>query len=392
MRKDPVVIIGGGFAGVYTAKELLKRKLPVLLISDTNHFTFTPMLHEVATGSLISHDVIFEYESFFSQEGFEFTRGLVDGIDPKGKTVSIGTDKIAYSQLVIATGSTTNLRDIKGAEHGFMLKNVEDAVKLKRAILSSAQDVDHQAEVMIVGGGPTGLELVFDIVLMLKALRKKNSEVRFNVRLVNSKESLCLADVSTIMGYTNQSLEKAGVEVVCGAKAKEVSPSQVITSKGTFNSDVTVLVTGVCPNTDIFEKDIDLDDCGHIEVNEYMQTIQDSSIFAVGDVASIDGKPIPKLAQTAVREAPVVARNVAIMHRGSGESMRSYTPKVIGTLYSLGFGDGVGEIQGRVIKGVLAWYLWRTVYLFKTPGLSNKLRVAFSWTLGLFQGRNLTEL
>jgi NADH:ubiquinone reductase (H+-translocating) len=392
MQKDPVVIIGGGFAGVYTAKELLKRKLPVLLISDTNHFTFTPLLHEVATGSLISHDVIFEYESFFKEDGFQFIRGYVDGIDKGKKTVSLGTDKIAYSQLVIATGATTNFWNIKGAENAVALKNVEDAVKLKKSILQVAQDVDHHVEVSVVGGGPTGLELVFDIVLMLKALKKKNSDIRFTVRIINAMDALCLSNTQTVDGYCGRALIKAGIEVVCGARCTEVTPTEVMTTMGAFNSDVTVLCTGVRPNTDVFKNDIDLDERGHIDVNQHLQTIQDPSIFAVGDVAAIDGKPIPKLAQTAVREAPVAARNIAIVHRDSGESMRIYTPKVIGTLYSLGFGDGVGQVQGRVVKGVLAWYLWRTVYLFKTPGLSNKLRVAFSWTLGLFQGRNLTEL
>ena len=92
-----------------------------------------------------------------------------------------------------------------------------------------------------------------------------------------------------------------------------------------------------------------------------------------------------------MRQAPVVAKNIARLVQGK-EPNAKYQPKVMGMLFSLGFGDGVGKIGPVVVKGFLAWYLWRTVYLFKTPGLFNKLRVAFTWTIGLFQGRNLSEL
>jgi len=392
MSNNPVVIIGGGFAGVYTTKELLKLGVPVLLISETNHFTFTPLLHEVATGSLISHDVIFEYESFFPQDGFEFVRGWCDGIDRANKTISVGSRTIAYSQLVIATGATTNPWKIEGVEHALVLKNVEDAVKLKRAMLSSIQDGDHHTCVSVIGGGPTGLELIFDIAQMLGDLKKKNHEIDYTIRMIHSRDTFCQTEQESVQTYIRQALDKAGIEVVCGAYAQAITETQVVTSVGTFDSNVTVLSAGVRPNTDMFKGDLELDERGHVLVNEHLQTLQDPSIFAVGDVASFDGTPIPKLAQIAVREAPVAAQNIAIIHRGTGEPMQVYTPKTLGILFSLGFGDGVGVIQSRIFKGVLAWYLWRTVYLFKTPGLGNKLRVAFSWTLGLFQGRNLTEL
>jgi len=392
MKKDPVVIIGGGFAGVYTAKELLKRNLPVLLISKTNHFTFTPLLHEVATGSLISHDVIFEYESFFKEKHFQFARGLVENIDLKKRTVSVEAEKIAYSQLVLALGATTNHWNIKGTDKAFTLKNVEDAVKLKKAILETAQNIDQHASVTVVGAGPTGLELVFDIQLMLESLKKRNENLHFTVRLIDSRKAVCSMGSKSVDGYIARALKKAGIEVVCGAYAQEITSDKIITTEGEFASDVTVLCAGVRPNTDVFKKILKLDDRGHIIVNSHLQVLDDPSVFAIGDAISIDGEPVPKLAQIAVREAPVVAANIARIHYGSRELTRTYTPKVLGTLFSLGFGDGVGQIQGRVVKGVLAWYLWRTVYLFKTPGLGNKLRVAFSWTLGLFQGRNLTEL
>jgi NADH dehydrogenase len=181
-----------------------------------------------------------------------------------------------------------------------------------------------------------------------------------------------------------------GIELICDAQAQKITPTQVQTTKGTFASDITILCTGVKPNTEFFSCAFTLDPQGHIPVNRFLQTQQNEYIFALGDVAIMEERFIPKLAQTAVQQAKIVGRNIA--SHAQGLPMNVYRPYVRGVLFSLGFGDGIGKIGPVVVKGFLAWYLWRTVYLFKTPGLGNKLRVAFSWTLGLFQGRNIIEL
>ena len=139
MNNQPVVIIGGGFAGVYTARDLLRVGVPVVLISETNFFTFTPLLHEVATGSLVSHDTVFEYESFFKSPAFTFLRGRVERIDVKKKRVFVGEREVAYRALVVATGSTTQDYGMPGAELAYTLKHVDDAVRLKASrVISSA--------------------------------------------------------------------------------------------------------------------------------------------------------------------------------------------------------------------------------------------------------------
>lgn len=388
----PVVIIGGGFAGVFTAQALLKRNIPVTLISDTNHFTFTPLLHEVATGTLIAHDAMFEYESFFHSRHFRFVRGTVDRVDRNAREVVIGDGRLPYLFLVLASGSTTNLYAIKGTEHAYTLKSIEDAVKLKRAILSRAQDADRHVAVTVVGGGPTGLELVFDIHQLLKDLKRKSRASDYDLRLVHATDTFCRGGGDRIQAYITRALKRTKIEVVCNAMARAITTDAVETSVGNFHSDVTVLCAGVRPNTDFLQGSFDLDPQGHIPVHPSLQTLQDPHVFALGDLIAIDGTPVPKLAQTAVREAAIAARNIAALSRDPHAQLRAYRPNVIGMLFSLGYGDGVGTIGPVLVKGVFAWYLWRTVYLFKTPGLWNKLRVAFTWTLGLFQGRNLSEL
>jgi NADH dehydrogenase len=387
----PVVIIGGGFAGVFTAKHLLSRNIPVVLISETNHFTFTPLLHEVATGALISHDATFEYEHFFHSKPFRFIRGRVTSIDREQKQILIGGNKLDYDFLIIATGSVTNFYSMTGVEHAFVLKNIDDAIALKRAILTRAQDVDRHVSVSVVGGGPTGLELIFDIDKMLRALKKKDPQANYDLRLIHATDIFCRGGADAVQQYIAQALQKAGIDVLCGVSAQGVTPSEVQTTAGSFHSDVTVICAGVKPNTDVFKNTLKLDERGHIPVYNTLQSVEDVSIFALGDVISINNEPVPKLAQTAVREAKILAENIVRLQKSPQAQLKSYQPKVLGMLFSLGYGDGVGTIGSVVVKGIFAWYLWRTIYLFKTPGLNNKLRVAFSWTMNLFQDRNLTE-
>lgn len=392
MSHHPVVIIGGGFAGVYTAQGLLKRNIPVTLVSETNHFTFTPLLHEVATGSLIAHDAVFEYESFFHSKLFRFVRARVTGLDRQAREVLVGNERIPYRYLVIATGSTTNFYSMKGTEYAYTLKSIEDAIKLKRAMLMHAQDADRHVAVTVVGGGPTGLELIFDIHQFLGDLKRKSRAADYDLRLVHATDTFCKGGGDRIQGYIAKALKRAKIEVQCGALATAITSDSVKTSVGTFHSDVTVLCAGVRPNTDFLKGTLALDPQGHIQVAPSLRSLQDPHVFALGDVITMNGTPVPKLAQTAVRETNVAVGNIARLWQNRSADLKPYKPKVIGTLFSLGFGDGVGTIGPVLVKGVLAWYLWRTVYLFKTPGLWNKLRVAFSWTLGLFQGRNFNEI
>lgn len=389
MIKDPVVVIGGGFGGVYTTKTLLKLGYPVILASKTNYFTFTPLLHEVATGSLLTHDIIFEYETFFKNDDFELYRCEVTDIDIKNKKVILNNQEINYSYLVLATGSMTNTHNIKGVENIFELKTAEDAIAIKNKIVSFAQ-CKKIVEVNVIGAGATGSELVFDIDRLFVALQNKHPTLKYKIRVINARNVMGGMDHPTVQSYIKNLTDKYNIEVLNETIADEVTCSSVKTNKGEYESDITILCAGVKPNTGLYKDILNLDDYGSVKVNEHLQIVDNVNIFALGDIISINGKPVPKLAQTAVREAEVVAKNISLLEKG--KDMVTYQPRTFGFLLSLGYGNGIGQIFGFHIKGLFAWYVWRTVYLFKTPGIINKLRVAFSWTIHLFQGRNLTEL
>lgn len=386
--KSPIVIVGGGFGGVYTTKRLLKAGLPVLLISEHNYFTFTPLLHEVAAGSLTSTDILFEYSDFFDSKHFRFVRGHVDKIDFEKHHVQIGKTTYRYQYLVIATGSTTNFYSIRGTEHCHTLETVEDALRIKRHVLELAQGTKQRVCLNVIGGGPTGIELILELKDLLDALKTFNLDLDVHLRLINATDTLLRPFSSRIQQYALKSLKRNNIEVILGATAKKLTSSTVKTTVGDFDTNLTILTAGVMPRTQC-AKDV-LDKSTHIDVNEHLQVNGYKNIFALGDIIAMGETRIPQLAQTATQEACVVAENIKRLYK-KRKNLLSYHVNLKGMLISLGTHNGAGDLFGITLKGFPAWWIWRTVYLFKIPGLTNKLRVAFSWTLGLFSGKDLVE-
>lgn len=383
----PVVIVGGGFGGVYTARKLLKQNIPVLLISETNYFTFTPLLHEVATGILSRQDVIFEFASFFKNRRFSFLRGRVETVDFKKKCVHLDGKDISYDMLVLATGAGTNFYGMKGSEHAFELKSLEDAIKLKKRMIELAQGLEKNLQVNVIGAGPTGIELILEIKLFLDQLKKNNPDVSYYLRVIQSGDAILKAFPPGVQAHAERVLKRQGIELVLGARATEVTASQLKTDKGDFSSNLTVMAAGVKPSTAcITNGELDR---GHVCVDEFLRVEGQDHVFALGDIILQNRQMVPKLAQTAVQEARVVAEN--IVRTKKKKPLMPYRLKLKGMMLSLGYREGAGEVFGVTLKGILAWFIWRTVYFLKTPGLYNKWRVSFSWTVELFQKRNLVE-
>lgn len=390
MNNQPsTTIVGGGFGGVYTAKYLLRKHHNVTLISERNYFTFSPLLHEVATGNLVVHDIVFEYESFFKNKRFEFVNGRVKAIDLHKRLVRVGADAVVYDTLVLAIGATTAQYGIVGVEHAFELKSIADAVALKKKVIGQAQSLQHSVSIIVIGAGPTGIELILELDQLLRQLQRYDKKITYSLRVLNATETLLRPFGEAVQKYANQILQQCGIAIQNNTQVTKITEHSVETSSGEiFEADIIVMAAGVTPNTSCVPPEL-LDKQKHVAVNSYLQTVQNDTIFALGDIISLHGEPAPKLAQTAVDQAKIVAHN--ILAQQNGKALRPYTIQLQGLLVSLGKGRAAGLINKTVITGPFAWFVWRTVYLFKTPGIVNKLRVAFSWTLNLFTKRNIAE-
>ncbi len=378
-----VTIIGNGFGGVYTARALLKHGVRVRLIGTEDYFTFMPLLHEVATGTLCDSDVRFPIRSFLTNNNkLEIISSQAAVIDFEAKRITLKNDSVLeYEYLVIATGARPRFDLLQGSEHAFCLKTMNDARQIREAIIRSSRSGKDHIEINVIGGGFTGLELACELDQLLDKKIKLPSKLRMFER-----GGLPFAESDPkLSAYIAKRLERSGIEFHSGSVINQVTKNSVHANGQEFHSDITLLTAGVQPNTDCVDKNY-LDTQGNLLVSRELNIPKHPEVFALGDIISIIGatKP-PMLAQLAVQQASLVARNIC--HAVHKKPLQPYTVKVMGILVSLGTWDAAGRVFGILISGRIAWYIWRTVYLFKTPGLSNQLRIALRWTEYLFKKR-----
>lgn len=410
-----IVILGGGFAGMYTARGLEKvfhndPVVDITLISRNNYMVFTPLLPEVAGNSIGERHAVTPLRAFFCKTQVhvaEITR--IDLVDQQvhvtyadGQTATIG-----YDYLVIGLGAVTNYHHIDGAvAMSYDLKSLDDAVRLRNHVLSMleladvTQDPNLRREMLTfvgAGGGYAGIEGLGQLVDFIeKALRYYPNLRRADLRFVLATRSKhMLEQIDEKLGkYAVQVLEKRGVEVQTGVSVIDVTERYAVLSPGGEIPTRTVLwAAGVSVNPLVVALDLPKSKHGALLVEPTLQVVGYPNIFALGDCAAVpkgNGKTYAPTAQNAMREAVVAADNLVAAIRGGKQRIFSYTS--IGSLASLGHFQAVAQIAGIPFKGFLAWFAWRTVYLFKLPEFSRKVRVAVDWALDIMLPTNIVQM
>ncbi len=424
-----VVVLGGGFAGVYTAKylsEMLGRRtdVHVELLSEENYFVFQPLLPEVAAGGVSPTHVVNPIREMVPRAQFRWSK--IVRVDVKDKFVYAlqgeGKElvKVPYDHLVFALGKVNNFASMPGVkEHALAMKDLDDAFRLRNHVYRCLELADVENDpvekralltFVVAGGGFSGVETVGELSEMLhKVLRHfKNiawSEVR--VVLVHSRDTL-LAEMPPALGQAaRQILAARGIELVLNARTKAATPLAVYLSTGAVIPCRTFVCTvGNAPNP--ICKQI-MDDEGFVEgisggrgvgifqTDAFLQCTGHTHYWAVGDCAGVPmpGKPdelCPATAQFAIRQGKTVARNILASIDGAPERRRAFDFKGLGTLASLGRRSAVADMMGIELRGFVAWFAWRTIYLSKLPGIVRRLRVTIDWTLDLFFPRDITQL
>lgn len=399
--------MGGGFAGIYCAKTLLKHKdVQVTLVNPTNYFLFVPMLHEVAGGSLSIKNIAETIREILFGRNFSFVQGTVCSIDLKKKVAVTLDVKIPYDYLVLATGSEANFFNVPGADKFcFTLKNADDAHNLKLRIISAVEqsfcdcgDKEALSSIVVVGAGATGVELSLEIKELLDQLLRSSAHNNSDgkVYLINSGD-VPVPHFPRLQKNVLRALEKHKIILVNQTSVTEVLPDGVAllhqekNKKEILKAGTIVWTAGVKPRTVKTVPSV-FDARGFYPVNDFLQVQGSSNVFAAGDCALFmqDGKPIPMLAQVATHQGVHVARN--ILNAIHGDALKPFMFHVQGILMSLGKGKGVGVIWGVKISGFFAWWIMRTVYLFKILGVVNRLKAAYEWSLDLFVKRDTKEV
>jgi NADH:ubiquinone reductase (H+-translocating) len=412
-----IVIAGGGFAGLYAAKQFertLARRpdIEVTLISRENFILFTPMLHEVAAGDLSPGDIvnplrkILRHVNVVQAEVHE-----IDLTNRKIRCVAGVRDmelEFEFDHLLLTIGSETNFFDLQGVrDWAVTMKSLSDAALLRNRMVALLEEASLETDeatrrelltFVTAGGGFAGVEttgsvndFVRETVKFYPALREETVRV-----VVVHPGKFLLPELGEELGrYTEKKLAQRKVEIIKGARVAGYDGSVVKLTDGTSVPAATLIWTaGVKPSAAIESLDCKKER-GRLLVNEYLAVPGANGLWAAGDCAAVPdgyetGKFFPPTAQHGMREAITAAKNIeaAIDDR----PLKPFVFTTLGQLATIGRRTGVAMIFGFKFSGLIAWGMWRSIYLMKLPRLAKKLRVMMDWTLDLFFGRDIEQI
>lgn len=416
LERKRIVILGGGFGGLYTALELEKSLgdvsgVEITLVNKENFFLFTPMLHEVAASDLDFATIVNPIRKLLRK--VKFFDGKVQTIDLSKKCVVVfhGIEgphphELQYDHLVIALGSVTNFYEIPGLkELALTMKTLGDAIYLRNRLIEHLEEADFECcpdlrepllTFVVAGGGFAGVETVAAINDFLREALKfypHLTEEMVRVVLVEYGPAI-LPELGPELGaYTRKKLEQRGIDVRVNTKVLGLAEHGAKLSDGTTLSTRTLIWTaGTAPNP-LLEPLLCKKERGRIAVNEFLEVPEWPGVWALGDCASMadpkTGSPYPPTAQHALRQGRILGRNLAATIKGGAK--RPFVFSTIGQLAAIGKRAGVAKILGVKFSGLIAWWLWRSIYLSKLPRLEKKLRVTLDWSLDLVFSKDLVQ-
>jgi NADH dehydrogenase len=411
--KTRILILGGGFGGVYTARHLEKLfgrrpDVEILLVSRDNFLLMTPLLFEVCSGTLDLRHCAFPVRAFLRTAHFH--EATVQSIDLERRLVRVTAPEhhvdLPYDHLVLALGARTNRRMIPGSEHALTFKTLADALYLRDHVIErfARADVERDPQrkrqlltFAIIGGGLVGVELFGEMTAFADEIASlyhavSRDEVRF----------LLLQGGDRIMPEIDAKLADYGARVLGGRRGADIrthaavralEPGKIHLAEETIEADTIVLAAGIVPNPIVAGLPVEKDKRGHIVVEPTLRCKSHPEVWALGDCAFVpapDGKPYPNLAQHALREARVLAQNLHAVLNGAPPQPFVYD--TLGMMGSLGHSRAFGKLMQLRVRGILAWFVRRTYYLLQMPGWGRRLRIMTDWAFALVLRPDIVKL
>ncbi len=411
-----VVILGGGFGGAYTAMNLERRlrrraDVEVTLVCRENYLVFQPLIPEVVSASIGIVDTIAPLRRLCPRTTL-YTRE-VSSIDLAARTVTLAPGAslrpvvLAFDHLVIGLGNVTNFGGMPGMrEHAMPFKTIGDALHLRNHVLhlleEAAVEPDREARrslttFVVAGGGFSGVEVAAELNDFVREVVRDYRGIDPDdprVVLLHSGERI-LPELDERLGlFAQRVLARRRLDIRLGCRLASATRTNAVLDNGDRIATRTIVSTVPAgPNPLVTALPIQRER-NRIVVDTHLAVVGHDGVWALGDCAAIrdarTGKPAPPTAQHAIREAECVAAN--IVAGIDGAPRRPFSFAGLGKLASLGRRTAVAEVFGIKLSGLVAWFLWRTVYLAKLPGLDRKLRVAVDWTLDLFLRQDIVQL
>ena len=409
-----VVIAGGGFGGAAAAHEL-ERVMPkqsarLALVNETNFALYTPFLPEAAAGTLEPRHVVTPLREMLKRTYLRI--GAIVGHDPEAKTVTLRakygeTETMPYDQLLLALGSTSRVLPVPGlAQHAVGFKSLADAIYLRNHVVetleeaNATEDPRRREELLtyvFVGGGYAGLEALAELQDFAADAMDSYPRARLHGMrwvLVEATDRVLPEIDRELADYALKELRGRGIDIRLETTLEEVTADSARLSSGeTLPTRTVVWTAGVKAQPILAELNLPLDERGRVPGDSYLRVQGMDSVWAIGDCAAAPdprGGICPPTAQHAVRQGPVVARNIAA-ELGIG-SARPFDYRSEASFVNLGRYKAVGRIGDRTFRGFPAWWMARTYHMSQIPGAARKFRAVLDWTAGLPFRRDIAEV
>lgn len=443
-KKTKILILGAGFAGIYTAinlsRRLKKRKdIEITLVDGNRYHLFKPMLHEVATGSVDPTHIIQPIRSVMKGRNFTFVEGIIQGIDldirkaficsectycSKVKEMNIAEfdiprpclkplkrKELEFDYLILALGGMPNFYKIPGVEEfSFPLYSLEDAVRIREHISRAFEIADHIEDIemrkrlltfVVAGAGPTGIELIAElhdwIYLTLVKTFENIREEELRIILVEAGHDILPFSAENIRSVARKTMDEMNIEIMVDSPVSRLEKNHVeMGGKNPSRIDTSTLVwaAGVKGNELMEKLDMKKDRIGRVMVDETLQVADFPKVFAVGDCAHFQAKghefPLPQTGQVAVQEAVCLVEN--IVRDIDGKPKKAFRYRDMGSMVSLGERTAVSNIFGYIgLSGFMGWLTWKLVYLKHLLGIQRKFRVVLEWFFDITYDREASR-
>jgi NADH:ubiquinone reductase (H+-translocating) len=412
-----VLILGGGFGGLYAARKL-ERLLPpaaahITVVNDVNFMLYTPLLPGAAGGTIEPRHVVVPLREQLRRSQLKL--GTVTGADPTQRHVTVVSpegdeETLTYDQLIVTLGSTSRTLPIPGlAEHAMGFKTLSEAIALRNRLvqtLEAAESIDDDElrhsllTYVFVGAGYAGVEglaelqdFAADVLEMYPRCRLHG--VRF--MMVEARDRLMPELSPGLAEFAGNELRRRGIEIRLGTTIERVSADSTELSTGEVIPTRTVAWTaGVKPHPIVAKLGLPLNETGRIKVDPYCQVEGLDNVWAIGDAAAVPdparpGQASPPTCQHAIRQGRTVGHNVAAA-LGDAGGKKAFKYKTLGWFVDMGRHQAVAETVGIKWRGFPAWFLARTYHLSQMPGTRRRARLVTDWTVGLLFGRDTSEL
>ena len=403
-----VVIIGGGFGGLYAARALARAPVAVTLLDRRNHHVFQPLLYQVASAALSPGDIASPIRWIVRrQRNIGVLLADVTQVDPSRDVVATrNSGEIAYDFLIIAAGATHAYfghDDWRATAPG--LKTLEDALEIRRRVLLAFEraELERDAErrrslltFVVIGGGPTGVELAGALAEISRQSLARDfrqfdpSSAR--IVLLEAGPSLLASFPETLRESAKRDLERLGVEVRTGKPVTDVRPGRVAVGADVIDAETVLWAAGVAASPLGATLGVPLDRAGRVIVQPDLTIPGHANVFVIGDLAAFDsgGRPLPGVAQVAIQMGRHAARNIT--RAIAGEPYRSFVYRDLGNMATIGRASAVADFGWLRLKGWIGWLAWLFVHILNLIGFRNRVIVLVQWAWAYFSYQRAIRL